>query len=306
MRGAVAIGCMVVVFAVTAVRADDFDHGKQAGWELLGKHRSSACTDCHRDKNADGTPVYTGLAKGTDCRGCHTHEKVHDGRWTSAQCMSCHEPERLVEMKIDKVVMLYHGPNAEFPLVKQHRGVPCVECHKARDASGRTAFDKVERQCAPVCHDDAGGHGGTLGPDCNACHVSGTWTAAKFDHQKRSPLVGFHLQVTCLECHPKGAKDFATAPTACGSCHADVHGGTLGGACEKCHQPTGDVTFDHRKARFRVDGAHRAVACARCHTVKDFTRAKTECEDCHDDPHRGRKGHACEACHSTRTFAKLR
>ena len=73
---------------------------------------------------------------------------------------------------------------------------------------------------------------------------------------------------------------------------ADPHLAQVGTSCERCH---GDSSwapsrFDHnRDSTYRLEGAHRAVACIGCHvreriSGKDVARLKplgSACADCH-------------------------
>jgi hypothetical protein len=65
--------------------------------------------------------------------------------------------------------------------------------------------------------------------------------------------------------------------------------------------------FDHRRAKFTLEGAHEKVACAKCHTrivegVASFTRYTglpyQECAPCHADPHQGSFSASCRSCHA--------
>ncbi len=84
----------------------------------------------------------------------------------------------------------------------------------------------------------------------------------------------------------------AGAPLLCSGCHADPHLGQVGTGCEKCHGDSswGPSRFDHnRDSTYRLEGAHRAVACVGCHFReriggKEVARLKpvgSACADCH-------------------------
>jgi hypothetical protein len=130
---------------------------------------------------------------------------------------------------------------------------------------------------------------------------------------------------------------------ACADCHVDPHGGRYnrGGAlpvegdCATCHSATSfrpslvDGTR-HDRFTFRLEGAHRAVACVSCHEelraskatstlvssargVMRFPAATTAtrtCATCHENPHgnqfAGRKKATCESCHGVDVFAPAR
>jgi len=209
-----------------------------------------------------------------------------------------------------------HGPNGTYPLVKGHKAVPCDQCHDTRNAKGKVSFEHVETNCnGKNCH-DGDPHGGKLDPKCESCHFPGTWEALKFDHDKpfRSgwsfPLRGMHKTQACDACHAN--RDFATAPVACVGCHAgdDAHRGSLGNQCEQCHRDSGEVTFDHDRARFKLVGKHKAVACADCHPNGELKPRPTDCVGCHPVPAFHRKARSelawydddCGGCHSARRW----
>jgi hypothetical protein len=106
---------------------------------------------------------------------------------------------------------------------------------------------------------------------------------------------------------------------ACAACHADVHLGQVGAACERCHSIDAErfapVRFSHEKNAFKLTGKHETVECAKCHVTE--TRAfpagqgtatrlnpmATECRACHKDPHLGQIVAECSTCHSPATFS---
>jgi hypothetical protein len=111
----------------------------------------------------------------------------------------------------------------------------------------------------------------------------------------------------------------------CASCHRpdDPHRGSLGAACESCHDANGwkpAPRFDHARSDYRLTGKHADVACDKCHrTARLSPRLDArglrpavfkpvphgECSACHDDPHKGRLSQACADCHVTTSFAAL-
>ena len=147
-------------------------------------------------------------------------------------------------------------------------------------------------------------HLADYGADCMGCH-DGKTNLATFDHAKtRFPLVGKHAGVPCRQCHT--GPSFAAAPTTCSACHAkdDAHKGQFGTDCGACHKATAwlDVTFDHSKTAFPLDGQHLSVTCAQCHANGVFKGTPTTCEACHQAPatHVGSifTG-GCADCHTT-------
>src|SRR5262245_46134324 len=64
-----------------------FDHGKTKFPLDWWVHDKVACRACHRGSNpAD----FEDLARMTACRDCHAHRTVHEGKYTSRQCLLCH------------------------------------------------------------------------------------------------------------------------------------------------------------------------------------------------------------------------
>jgi Cytochrome c3/Cytochrome c7 and related cytochrome c len=146
------------------------------------------------------------------------------------------------------------------------------------------------------------------------------------------PLSGAHakLEADCANCHNR--TDRAQQAQLCSDCHKDVatqlrerrgfHGRRpeiVGAQCSACHSehmgragritPVLPATFDHTTTDFKLDGAHRSVACSGCHTAgKKFSEAATRCVDCHRkvEPHEGKLGTDCAACHDTARWSATR
>ena len=124
----------------------------------------------------------------------------------------------------------------------------------------------------------------------------------------------------------------------CADCHLDPHQGRFspGGeraqvkGCLTCHSSDGfrPSLFNeglHAKARFKLEGAHRAVPCQTCHTelnvnpsvstlkgvngarILRFVDSRQRCAACHESPHGDQfvvhkdKG-TCESCHGADAF----
>ncbi len=302
-----------------------FDHGRQTRWPLTAKHKTN-CRNCHRGKGPADFEKFE--AGGRACKSCHQHQKpqpVHaspkypQGRWEDGKCLKCHvQPGDNTMRNHKELEKEFHGPSSDFPLLKQHKGLDCNLCHKNRAAGTKgTTFEEESPECGDRCHEDAL-HEGTLGKLCTPCHESGTWSAAKFDHDKpfpdggSYPLVGEHVKLDCERCHT-AAKKFKDTPKNCAAaqCHQDddAHKGRLGTACEQCHEPTGDVTFNHNTmSKFRLDGKHLEVRCSDCHPSKTFKPRPATCFGCHPEPavHKGSYGTGCEQCHTTRTWEDIK
>ncbi|MEZ4240381.1 MAG: hypothetical protein R3F59_30355 [Myxococcota bacterium] len=132
------------------------------------------------------------------------------------------------------------------------------------------------------------GHAAFAG-DCDQCHLvfSGVPDAKCLRcHEpiavRLSELRGFHAKhrESCMSCHPdhRGASFVGTTPEAL-------------------------AAFDHAETGFALGGAHRPLACDRCHTgpletLTDDPSGRVGCVDCHEDPHESARGPDCGPCHS--------
>ena len=266
-----------------------FDHAKETGFALNGRHARISCGDCHRSGNLKDPVPKT-------CAGCHRSDDRHAGRFGD-DCSSCHGNDSWRLASYD------HQARHKFALEGAHARLDCHACHTAK-----VQEQKLGTDCGS-CHRADDVHGGALGVGCDRCHQSTAWREVRFDHDLTAfPLVGLHVVVTCAQCHE--SLRFKDAPTGCNGCHAknDIHKGGLGADCESCHSPNGWNlwSFDHgAKTHFPLDGAHKALRCADCH-VKPVEEVKLsrDCVSCHasDDVHAGQFGRHCDRCHTTTTF----
>jgi hypothetical protein len=267
-----------------------FDHAKETGFALEGVHSRIDCQDCHRSGNfKDELPK--------DCFGCHRGEDAHAGR-LGKECGKCHGNEKWLPSTFD------HTRDTKWPLTGRHEKVECHACHTAPTASQKLATDCIG------CHRASDVHATRLGTDCASCHTTDDWrTAVSFDHDLTDfPLVGLHVAVPCEQCHVTRA--YKDVHKDCYSCHdqEDVHKGSLGKECARCHSPNGwrIWEFDHGKeTHFALTGAHEKLACDGCHKQPaDEVKLDSQCVSCHaqDDVHLGQYGRQCQRCHSTVTF----
>lgn len=212
----------------------------------------------------------------------------------------------------------------------------CLDCHKEIGAlvdqgRGLHAREGKKVECAR-CHPEHGGR------DFALVEWGGRSVDA-FDHARAGwALAGKHAKTKCRECHKPAfqkSESFAQAKrkdpsrswigleTTCQSCHEDVHRGTLGSDCTRCHghdawKPA--PGFDHAKTQFVLTGKHIEVACAKCHQADRLQLAKdaagrpvplykplphAECSACHTDVHKGSLGPECSRCHTTESFKKI-
>ena len=179
----------------------------------------------------------------------------------------------------------------------------CLACHK--DLAGRIAagrgFHKDKKDGCASCHPDHQG----------ADFALIEWNPQTFDHAKTgSPLEGKHASVReCRKCHnartappTKTTVSYLIKDTCCSACHQDTHKGQFGARdCSACHsldRPLKEPLFDHSQAAYRPQGAHRNLACEKCHPVKKWKGLKFgSCADCHKDPHQPSFGTTCAKCH---------
>ncbi len=117
-------------------------------------------------------------------------------------------------------------------------------------------------------------HGDNFNIDCSFCHESTSWKvnpdSVKFDHASTGfELVGQHKEVKCSSCHESLIFSKAKGKEDCFSCHKDVHQGSVGYDCERCHTPSTwivkDINAVHQESRFPLVGAHKLADCEQCH-----------------------------------------
>ena len=138
-----------------------------------------------------------------------------------------------------------------------------------------------------------------LEDDCNACHTS-------FQRAAQSSQ--------CLDCHREIRSDIArkrkfhgrydqARTLECRVCHTDHEGRNF----QLIRFNSG--RFNHNLTDYPLEGGHRGVACAACHTGRNNYRGTpTTCISCHsgDEPHRGRLGKQCQDCHQASAWKQLR
>jgi hypothetical protein len=313
--------------------ATGFSHAR-TDFPLTGKHQVTACVKCHPFEaageasgnrigkaNANGqTARYSGLDY-ANCAPCH--RDVHAGKFGQG-CTDCHTTagfQQIVGNKFDHAV-------TDYPLTGRHQRVACAKCHTSGDMTR-----KVAHAACRDCHKDE--HGGQLakradGGACESCHTTDGYRPVRYGADEhaasRYPLTGSHLAVPCNGCHtpPPGQTGprFAYAETRCQSCHRDAHNGQLDlwvskNGCEFCHstETWHRTSFDHKLARFPLEGKHREILCLKCHTVRNDSTGQEavwmkpldmECAGCHEDRHDGQFVRAerqesrtdCRRCHS--------
>ena len=275
-------------------KTSKFDHKKETGFALEGAHAGIDCQDCHRSGN-----LQEKIPK--NCFGCHQAQDSHAGRF-GTQCDQCHGNEKWQPTSFD------HTRDGHWALTGRHQKLTCYSCHSAV-----VATQKLPNDCGE-CHRTSDVHATELGPRCEQCHVTEGWKSSiSFDHDLTNyPLVGLHVATTCAQCHR--TLKYHDTGRECNDCHKgdDVHHGSLGPECAKCHSPNGWRlwAFDHGKQTgFALDGAHARLACEGCHKQPaDQVKLNPTCLSCHeqDDVHLGQYGRQCQRCHTTLTFKGAR
>jgi hypothetical protein len=269
-----------------------FDHDK-TNYKLTGKHIIVSCKSCH--KASLTTPV-----KHEKCSDCHIdyHKKEFAANGKSPDCSDCHN-----NIGFTPSMFSFEKHNqSKFRLDGAHMATPCLSCHKKKD---NWSFRNIGIKCVD-CHKNE--HKGTIQeqyfPDetCVACHQTEQWQHVKFDHsQTRFKLEGVHHKTKCSACHYPGkenkltAQKFTGLSMLCNECHANPHAGQfdVNGVteCNRCHgyENWTKSTFDHNSSRFRLQGVHAQIACAKCHpevtnskgTYVEYKNNKLLCSDCH-------------------------
>ncbi len=126
-----------------------FDHSKTT-FPLLGSHRTTPCSTCHKPKNPQIAPAKADFkAAPTQCEACH--EDVHDSQFAKSEvthCAECHNNTKWKPSTFD------HDVRTSFPLQGAHRKVACAGCHKlTRMVAGKPVlfYKPTPKECA-ACH----------------------------------------------------------------------------------------------------------------------------------------------------------
>lgn len=239
------------------------------------------------------------------------------------------------------------------PLARAHHDLEgptnCSQCHGLHREPMTQLCLACHREIGWLLDQKRGYHTRVVTGDkkeCASCHPDHAgvhfqliaWPGGSrdtFDHRLAGwPLDGKHAEAKCEDCHTlkfrvdqaaalskrQGSAGWVGLETACVSCHRsdDVHKGSLGERCERCHTSTAwkpAPKFDHADSDFPLTGKHADVACDKCHLAAKFgivpdakgvrvPRFKpvpfAQCSSCHEDPHRGKLSGRCADCHVTR------
>ncbi len=304
-----------------------FNHAT-TGYMLDGKHVGVGCRSCHTAQHisAPARTLLTGkdlnltwLGLSPNCINCH--QDKHQGRF-GTDCARCHSTTDWKTATSDR--QNFDPSKTRFPLTGEHRNVQCSSCHTPGN-DGQLRYAGIDFANCADCHKDP--HKGTFKQGCDSCHNTTSWKKSSFtttfDHSKTNfPLLGKHLNVSCLTCHQGGNFKAPIAHNACADCHKpDPHQGQFlkradGGRCESCHtvdgwSPSTFTVADHAKTGFPLIFPHATVTCASCHIPAgketQFRLKFSLCVDCHKDEHAGQFAGApwrnhCEQCHTKATF----
>ena len=302
-----------------------FDHDATR-YRLTGLHVRVECAECHppvteRETGAAATAStselrFTGLAFG-QCSSCHRDE--HDGGM-GATCSACHVTSGWNRVGEDALRDRFDHAGA-FLLEGAHAATECSTCHGSAPYSteamqieyrigteGKSYPSPIAAGCLS-CHLDE--HDGEFvasaaGGACDRCHTQVEWYPARYDFRRHNDetsfaLEGAHVATPCLACHPAEAPETGGAARfrldvggACTDCHAsdDPHADQFAGRpCDSCHGSRTFLVsaFDHDRADYQLDGAHRGLACAECHGTEPVPGGEmirylplgAECSDCH-------------------------
>jgi len=252
----------------TIAAANAFNHNS-TDYPLEGKHISVECKSCHKQS-------LTAKLKFSFCTDCH--KDYHKGQLTKpgirSDCKDCHT---VAGFAGSSFTIEMHN-KGEFRLEGSHLATPCFACHKK---GTEWVFKDLKKRCVD-CHENI--HQNFIGEkyhpnlDCEACHHVTTWNKVQFDHNRTDfKLTGKHADANCKQCHFKKdeggtiKQQFSSLSGRCLDCHTDIHVNQFdikdNASCTRCHdyERWKPVHFNHDNARFKLDGSHKDVACAKCH-----------------------------------------
>jgi hypothetical protein len=218
----------------------------------------------------------------TNCTQCHTL----GAQISEQKCLTCHKE---LNAQISK--------NKGFHVSNQVKGKGCVTCHNEHHGLNfeMIRFDKKAFNHNLTGFELKGAHK-TKVTNCNECHKPENIVIASL---KNKPKTYLGLDTKCLNCHD------------------DYHQKTLSNDCISCHNANEwkpATLFNHNKADFTLNGAHKKVECKECHKeeirdgkkfVKYADIAHSNCFNCHKDVHHGDFGTNCKSCHNEDSFHKI-
>lgn len=295
-----------------------FNHNKTP-FALKGKHKQTACKECHKADVAPSLVFQDRLGIPNErCDQCH--RDVHEGAF-GTNCAQCH-----TENSFRGTASLegFDHDKTHFALEGKHEAVDCKKCH----TSGSMTDPVPHNKCAS-CHADF--HEGQFSVvhnkmDCAACHTVDGFSGSSFGVEQHAltafRLEGAHVATPCFACHLKNDRwIFKNIGSRCVDCHQDIHKGQIAErwypnqTCEKCHTVASwrNNRFDHNQTAFALQGAHAKQDCRACHVPDEvhkhgqFAGKSSRCADCHEDTHNGQFAAGgtvnCAQCHSFEAWA---
>ncbi len=269
-------------------------HVEPHGGEFASAPYSNRCDLCH-------TPE--GFKVTTFSRERHAQTRFPlTGRHTEIACTKCHKP--LTSAISNAVMEISKVSLATSPFAQSAVPYALRQYHFA------------SRSCN-VCHADPHGFTPQANLDCETCHIPQQWNFLRpFDHSRTGfKLEGSHRDpanpISCIQCHKASglsATDAGAAPifsgtsAQCSGCHSarNPHGtqfsdpANRGKDCSSCHSPSSWSAASggiyHDATGFALNGAHRKLACARCHKeqkeangrmIRVYRDTPTDCLKCH-------------------------
>lgn len=250
---------------------DGFNHDI-TNFSLRGKHQLLDCKSCHKGS-------YTNPLKHENCFDCHIdyHEQQFVSNGIATDCSECHSNDGF---KTTSFTFEKHS-KTNFRLEGPHLATPCFTCHKKTEKwNFRIKYACID--CHNNIHENFINEEYMPNNNCLVCHSASVWNEVTFNHELTEfKLEGKHKTVSCRQCHFTEQTDgtvvqnFDKQETTCRSCHADNHNNQFQTneitTCENCHTVDNWVPekFNHNNARFKLDGKHINVECAKCHKSKD-------------------------------------
>jgi len=202
-----------------------FKHNKDTQFTLEGIHQKLHCDACHLPNTLKQFDKKNHSKKVRKCYSCHQLNDPHKGK-LGKKCQSCHKQQKWQSQ------ITFNHDFSRFPLTGGHKLLVCQSCHESAD------FEIKNIQCSS-CHASDDIHESTLGKKCEQCHNTSSWSTWQFDHQIQTkfPLEGAHQNLTCKLCHSSELTKPLSPPKACVDCHQpdDVHQGSFGQDCQRCH-----------------------------------------------------------------------
>ncbi len=272
-----------------------FDHSKSK-FPLLGKHQSTDCIKCHKEKNKNGEKFqeFSGITH-NNCTSCH--KDVHENKF-GKNCTKCHSENSFREVK---GLSNFDHSKTKFALRGKHQDVKCVLCHK-ENYTKNIRYNRCDD-----CHKDY--HEGQLKKtgittDCSECHTVESFKETNYTIEKHNfsgfILEGSHVATPCANCHKTKSKwKFKGLGKECVDCHINIHKNYISDKyylnqnCTKCHitESWVNTKFDHSLTKFQLLGKHSQVSCRTCHftekvpVVQKFKGLSQSCVTCHNDVH---------------------